>query len=316
MQPKIDIVITRHRPLVALLIERGIITAETPVLEHAAISDVAGKHVLGVLPHWLSSKAASVTEVPMQGLTQADREAMTRGDLSLERTREVAGDPVTYYVTTERPWNVTRCFAAAARGAAPWSTFHATTLAQGVLELVSAEGSDWAQVDLYRDRYRTRPMGAPWSVWLDADGAAHTDQSDPTALGRHVWLRDTIALYDAPTGSTVEIWATGESLTDAPERYTVIGVERSRVAFAQSDVMRLRPEGNRAERDRLLPLNTPCRVIDPDERRALREAFRAGHEHAICSCSEASIDSLLEAVRLLRVGQTDDARAELRRALG
>ena len=35
MQPKIDIVITRHKPLVALLRERGIIDDSTPVLEHA-----------------------------------------------------------------------------------------------------------------------------------------------------------------------------------------------------------------------------------------------------------------------------------------
>ena len=157
---------------------------------------------------------------------------------------------------------ITRCFAAAARAAAPWSTFHAIALAQGVLELVSVEGTDWAQLDLYRDRYRTRALGDVWSPWMDADGVPHRDQCDPTALGRDVWLRDTIALYDAPDGSTVEIWATGESLTDAPERYTVICVERSRVAFAQSDVMRLRPEGHHGmERDRLLPLNTPCRVI-------------------------------------------------------
>lgn len=98
MNTKIDIVITRHRPLVDLLIERGLITTDTPVLEHASASDVSGKHVLGVLPHHLSSKCASITEVPMTGLTQADREAMTSGDLGLERTREVAGDPVTYQV--------------------------------------------------------------------------------------------------------------------------------------------------------------------------------------------------------------------------
>jgi hypothetical protein len=179
MKPKIDIVITRHAPLVALLRERGIITEDTPVLEHAAISDVAGKHVLGVLPHWLSSKAASVTEVPMAGLTQADREAMTRGDLTLERTREVAGDPVTYYVTTERTWPVTRCFAAAARHAAPWSTFHIKSIGPGVLELEACEGTDWAHLDVYGDRYRTMSMGGEWSAWLDENGELHRDQSAP-----------------------------------------------------------------------------------------------------------------------------------------
>ena len=93
----INLVVTRHRPLVDLLRERGIITAATPVLEHASISDVRGRHVLGVLPHHLSSQCASISEIPMS-LTTADREAMQRGDLSLERTREVAGDPVTYVV--------------------------------------------------------------------------------------------------------------------------------------------------------------------------------------------------------------------------
>jgi hypothetical protein len=94
----IDVVITRHRPLVEWLLECNLIDPGTPIIEHAAISDVAGMHVLGVLPHWLSSKAASVTEVPMNGLTPADREAMAKGDLSLERVREVAGEPITYVV--------------------------------------------------------------------------------------------------------------------------------------------------------------------------------------------------------------------------
>lgn len=94
----IDIVVTRHRPLVEWLLECRLIAPGTPIIEHAAISDVAGKHVLGVLPHWLSSKAASVTEVPMNGLTPADRESMAKGDLPLERVREVAGEPITYLV--------------------------------------------------------------------------------------------------------------------------------------------------------------------------------------------------------------------------
>ena len=268
MQPKIDIVITRHAPLVALLRERGIITADTPVIEHATVSDVAGKHVLGVLPHWLSSKAASVTEVPMQGLTQADREAMTRGDLSLERTREVAGEPVTYYVSTERTWPVVRCFASACRHAAPWSTFNVAAFAQGVLELVSAEGDyDRAQVDLYRDRYRTRSMSGGWSPWLDENGAAHRDQSDPCALGRSVWLDGTTTtLADASDGDTVELWATGESLSDVPERYVV------RLDLDDDEEMtRLRPEGSHDRHaERLLPRGTRARVIETKAQRMAR----------------------------------------------
>jgi hypothetical protein len=175
---KIDLVITRHRPLVELLRERGIIDDTTPVLEHATISDVAGKHVLGILPHHLSSRCASITEIPM-ALTQADREAMTRGDLSLERTREVAGDPVTYYVSTERTWPCVAVFARACRHAAPWSTFHARSIGPGVLELESAEGLDHAHVDLYGDRYRTLSMGGKWSPWFDENGELHPVQDEP-----------------------------------------------------------------------------------------------------------------------------------------
>jgi hypothetical protein len=98
LRPRVDVVVTRHAPLVVVLRERGIIREDTPIIEHATPEAVTGKHVLGVLPHWLSCLAASITEVPMAGLTQADREAMTRGDLGVERTRDVAGDPVSYVV--------------------------------------------------------------------------------------------------------------------------------------------------------------------------------------------------------------------------
>jgi hypothetical protein len=186
MQTKIDLVVTRHRPLVDLLIERGIITTDTPVLEHASATDIAGKHVLGVLPHHLSSRCASITEVPMS-LTQADREAMTRGDLSLERTREVAGDPATYYVSTERTWPCVAVFARAAKHAAPWSSFHIKSIGPGTLELESCEGTDWAHVDIYGDRYRTMSMGGEWSAWLDETGEVHRDQSEPRPYSEAKW---------------------------------------------------------------------------------------------------------------------------------
>lgn len=181
MQPKIDIVITRHAPLVALLSERGLIDELTPVIQHATAGDVAGKHVLGVLPHWLSSKAASVTEIPMHGLTQEDREAMTRGDLSLERTREVAGEAVTYYVTTERQWPVMRVFDRAVRHATAWGTFHVKEIGPGLLRLEASEGTDWADVDLYKDRYRTQCIGSEWSPWLDENGERHERQDAPAS---------------------------------------------------------------------------------------------------------------------------------------
>ena len=95
--PTIELVVTRHKPLVTYLIEQGIVSSDTPVIEHATAEDVAGKHVIGVLPHHLSSKAASVTEVPMN-MTLEDRQAAQSGDLALERVREIAGTPVTYIV--------------------------------------------------------------------------------------------------------------------------------------------------------------------------------------------------------------------------
>ena len=99
---KIDVVITRHRPLVEYLIEREIITPDTLVLEHAAPSDVRDRHVLGVLPHHLSCLCRTITEVPLS-LTREDRAAMTRGDLPIERVREIAGHPVTYVVSRVDP---------------------------------------------------------------------------------------------------------------------------------------------------------------------------------------------------------------------
>lgn len=97
MKIKIDLVVTRHEPLVALLRERNLIDEKTPVCAHASVSDVKGKHVVGVLPHHLSQHCASITEVQMS-LTPEDRAAMQRGELSLERTREVAGELRTYQV--------------------------------------------------------------------------------------------------------------------------------------------------------------------------------------------------------------------------
>jgi hypothetical protein len=95
---KFDLVVTRHAPLVTVLRERGLIDADTPVLTHIEDPSVLyGKHVIGVLPHHLSSQCKSITEVPM-ALTADDRAAMSAGDLSVERTREIAGDPVTYVV--------------------------------------------------------------------------------------------------------------------------------------------------------------------------------------------------------------------------
>lgn len=94
------IIVTRHQPLVDLIRERHpeLLDGSPEVIAHVTDPSILdGAHVIGVLPMHLAARCARVTEIPM-ALTPADREAMTRGDLSLERTREVAGAPVTYVV--------------------------------------------------------------------------------------------------------------------------------------------------------------------------------------------------------------------------
>ena len=90
------VVVTRHKALVALLVERGLVPEGTPVLEHATALDVRGQDVIGVLPLSLAAECRSVTEVPLN-LTPADRGK----ELDLPRLREIAGDAVTYRVTKE-----------------------------------------------------------------------------------------------------------------------------------------------------------------------------------------------------------------------
>lgn len=103
--PKIDLIVTRHPSLVDYLRELRIVTGETRVIEHATSDDVRGKHVIGILPHHLSALAATITEIPMR-TTMADREAMQRGDLPIERLREIAGEPITYTVSNR--WDPAR----------------------------------------------------------------------------------------------------------------------------------------------------------------------------------------------------------------
>lgn len=88
-----QIVVTRHPALVAYMKEIGIISPNTPVVEHATVEQVAGKRVLGVLPLSLAVHALSVTEIPL-ALSLDDRGR----ELSLRRVREIAGKPRCYEV--------------------------------------------------------------------------------------------------------------------------------------------------------------------------------------------------------------------------
>lgn len=90
---QVDLVVTRHKGLCEYLIHQGLITSDTPIIEHATPEDVTGRHVLGVLPHWLSSKAASVTEVPLNVPAEKRGVELTLDDMML-----FAGDAKTYVV--------------------------------------------------------------------------------------------------------------------------------------------------------------------------------------------------------------------------
>lgn len=90
------LIITRHPALVAFLIEKGYVTPDSEVLEHASAEDVKGKHVWGVLPHSLSCLCKSFTEVPMSIPSE-----MRGKELTLANMYDYAGTPVTYVVKTQ-----------------------------------------------------------------------------------------------------------------------------------------------------------------------------------------------------------------------
>lgn len=87
------VVVTRHPALVDFLREQGIVRENTTVLSHATPEQVRGKHVIGVLPHWLSAETSKVTEVSL------DVPAEFRGrELNLEEIRRFFTGISTYEV--------------------------------------------------------------------------------------------------------------------------------------------------------------------------------------------------------------------------
>jgi len=95
---KIDLIVTRHQGLLALLQEKGLATDETVVVAHATAAEVTGKRVCGVLPHSLSCLCESFTEIPLS------LPAELRGrELTAEEVRQYAGEPVTYIVRALPP---------------------------------------------------------------------------------------------------------------------------------------------------------------------------------------------------------------------
>lgn len=87
-------VVTRHKALVAYLLDKDIIKdGEYKLIEHADYKDVEGQDVIGVLPLQLASYAKSVTEVPLK-LTPE----MRGKELTFEEVEKVAEEPVQYIV--------------------------------------------------------------------------------------------------------------------------------------------------------------------------------------------------------------------------
>jgi hypothetical protein len=174
-QPPIDLIVTRHTHLVELIRERGLCPADTRVLSHVDKTEqVKGKHVLGVLPHRLSVHTASCTEIPMRW-TEADREAMQRGDVDFDGTRRAAGEPVTYWVEkADHGAALGRAFAKAVNVATSYSGHFWTRTVQdehhdaprilvgGACEQIAAE------VDLWRAWWR--PIQPGPLEWRDAWG--------------------------------------------------------------------------------------------------------------------------------------------------
>lgn len=90
------IVITRHAALVQFLKETGIVGDNVTVIAQATEADVAGKHVIGVLPLHLAALAAKVTTLNLNTPSEL------RGvELSVEQLREFSSGVTTYVVRIE-----------------------------------------------------------------------------------------------------------------------------------------------------------------------------------------------------------------------
>ena len=87
-------VVTRHKALVAYLLNREIIKeGEFKLIEHATINDVEGRDVIGVLPLHLASYAKTLTEVPLT-LPQELRGK----ELTFEEVAKYSEEPAQYII--------------------------------------------------------------------------------------------------------------------------------------------------------------------------------------------------------------------------
>lgn len=88
------IVVTKHQGLVDYLKEQQIINENTKIISHVSDPNkIRHEDVIGVLPLNLAVLTRTITEIPLS-LAYEDRGQ----ELSLERVREIAGDPIIYEV--------------------------------------------------------------------------------------------------------------------------------------------------------------------------------------------------------------------------
>jgi len=60
------LVVTRYKSLVIYLKKIGLIDDNTKIISHAKIEDVQNKHIIGVLPYWLSCHTGKFTEIQLR----------------------------------------------------------------------------------------------------------------------------------------------------------------------------------------------------------------------------------------------------------
>lgn len=252
--PKIDIVITQHQTLVELLRERGLIDSDTPVLAHARPEDVRGRHVLGVIPHHLSSLAASITEIPIRFDGADERRAFAGGDIPMGRLREIAGEPVHYTVNRINGGGIDRArprWLAVARayehverhgyhfGSGPGSLLYVDRHWRGLRVTVIGETTEQHSAEVIESRGVWRPECR--GPWLDGYGREVADDDIEPASG----------------AGRKEAFETGQPSTSPSNDFdTWLGAWW--------------PEWQRRHGRGV------SATIDPDERAALREAYEAG----------------------------------------
>jgi len=112
---KTEVVVTRHPGLLEVLVEKGIATAETPVVSHEAAEDIRGKHVAGVLPLALAAECASVTEISLNIPAElrgkelsADQVRQFFAGVHVFTVRDITPKPATNVVWNDKSGNRSR----------------------------------------------------------------------------------------------------------------------------------------------------------------------------------------------------------------